>query len=154
VGAIQYVLSIPSGPVLPFSQVQTFFVLKQYNQIYMSLAVYGLLLASILIYGEELIRFVQKMKEPKEIAGTLSTALIGLIVYPILRLFIHWTPLQAFFTALAAAMITGLVAVRVGIITPVAAGEGRIASGVEIPWDKLALQLAIGIFLIVLIGRV
>lgn len=153
-GAVQYVFSIPKAPVLPLYQVQTFFVLKHYDKIWMSLAVYTLLAAGVFIYGEEVVRLTSKMTDAKDIAGTISTSFVGLVAYPLVRIFAGWTPIQAFLAALACAMLTGLVAVRVGITTPVTTGEGRIPSGVVIPWDKLAFQLATGLLVITLLGRV
>jgi hypothetical protein len=154
IGAVEYVFGIPKAPVLPFGQVETLFVLKRYSEIWMSLAIYTLLAAGVYVYGREVVQLTAKMTDAKEIAGTVATSFVGLIAYPLIRIFAGWTPIQSFAAALTAALLTGLVAVRVGITSPVTTGEGRIPSGVIIPWDKLAFQLSVGLLAITLLGTV
>jgi len=154
IGAVEYVFGIPKAPVLPFGQVETLFVLKRYSEIWMSLAIYALLAAGVYVYGREVVQLTAKMTDAKEIAGTVATSFVGLIAYPLIRIFAGWTPIQSFAAALTAALLTGLVAVRVGITSPVTTGEGRIPSGVVIPWDKLAFQLSVGLLAITLLGTV
>lgn len=152
-GAIGVVLNTPKAPVLPFSQVSTLFVLKQYPLIWMSLTVYVLLVLGAFIYGSEILRMSRTLNA-KEMTGTILTSFVGLLAYPSIRIFMGWEPIQAFLAAIALASLTGLVAVRAGAVSPLTTGETRTSNAVTLPWDKLAFQLTVGLLLITLIGKV
>lgn len=157
-GAIQIVFSIPDGSVLPFNQVGPLLTLKQFALAQMSLSTYILLGGGSALYAAEIIRTMTRL-EQKGLSRRLlfvgaSTA--GLLFYLILkRQMLAWG-VPPFAIVSIAILLAGAAAAADREFGKsninVADGEIRLRSSLIPPYDKVAVQFALSLFLIAVYG--
>ena len=96
-----------------------------------------------------------KGRDARQILIAFGSSLIGLIAYPVLRVWVGQTPI----VSLLIAVLLALAAAVAGKLqeqgsSPLGSGERRVGGPVVIPYDRVSIQLALGQLLVVLSGVV
>ncbi len=159
IGAFQTLFGIADSPVLPLDQTITLLSLKQYSVIGMSVATYVVLTLGLLLYIIEMIRTIVEAKADgwKKFlyAVTSATGLIVFFLFKNLLLSFNIPPFLVVIFCLMAA-ISAAFALRLQKKTDIPLQEGQVTlrTGWIPPFDKVAVQLAIGLLMITLTGRI